>query len=370
MAAQNRRRKRKKKSNTGKIILFVVEILVLVVLLGGLFAYSKLEKVADSGVEIQEEELEINELDSETKEVLSGYKCIALYGLDNRDNGEYEGGNSDAIMVCVINNDTKEVKLVSVYRDTFLNVYDTSYQKMNAAYAKNGVKSAIAALNKNLDLAITDYVAVDFNALVEAVDLLGGIELTLTDEEVGYMNSIYIGEIEQVTGKTSSQLPCGGTYTVDGIQALAYCRVRYTSGDDFKRTERQREVLTKMLEKVKSSNLSTLNTMVDTMLDYVSTNLTSKEILSLAANVMDYDLSGTVGWPFELCTGTYGSKGSLVVPCDLETNVSELHQYLFGSDGYTPSSTVISISDEVKNYTGCTTESATRKANPMTDTTQ
>ncbi|MCR5467569.1 MAG: LCP family protein [Lachnospiraceae bacterium] len=362
-------KKRKKKSSSRKIVIFVIELLVLVLLLVGLFVYSKLGKV-EKGEDISKEEAEINELSSETQEVLSGYKCIALYGLDNREVGSYDGGNSDCIMVLVINNDTKELKILSVYRDTYLNVYDTSYQKINAAYSKNGVKSAIAALNKNLDLAITDYVCVDFNALVAAVDLLGGIELTLTDEEIEYMNTIYIPEINQVTGSNSALLTSGGTYTVDGVQALAYARVRYTSGDDFKRTERQRTVLTKMLEKVKSSNIITLNSLIDTMLEYISTNLSSTELISLATNSMNYELTGTQGWPFELTTGTYGSKGSLVVPCDLETNVIELHEYLFDETNYSPSSTVQSVSDEIKNYTGCTTESATRVDNPLTATTE
>ncbi|MCR5272291.1 MAG: LCP family protein [Lachnospiraceae bacterium] len=358
-------KKKKKKSGSKKIIIFIIELLVLVLLLLGLFVYSKLGKV-EKGEDITEEDAEINELTSETQEILSGYKCIALFGLDNRDVGSYDGGNSDSIMILVIDNDTKEIKILSVYRDTFLNVYDTSYQKVNAAYSKSGVKSAIAALNKNLDLAITDYVCVDFNAVVEAIDLLGGIELTLTDEEIEYMNTIYIPEIEQVTGKSSSLLTSGGTYTVDGTQALAYCRVRYTSGDDFKRTERQRTVLSKMLDKVKSSDLVTLNNLINAMLEYISTDISSTELISLATSAISYDLAGTQGWPFELTTGSFGSKGDLVVPCDLVTNVTELHEYLFGETNYSPSSTVQSISDEIKNYTGCTTESATRVDNPLT----
>jgi len=357
-------KKKSKSSNTKKILIFIVELLVLALLLVGLYVYTKLGRI-ESGPTITREEAQINELDEQTQKVLSGYTCFAMFGLDNRETGNYDGGNSDSIMIAVINNDTKEVKIVSVYRDTFLNVYDTSYQKVNSAYTKDGVRSAVAALNKNLDLAITDYVCVDFNALVEAIDMLGGIELTVTDEEVGYMNSIYIGEIEQVTGKTSSLLPGGGTYNVDGCQALAYCRVRYTSGDDFKRTERQRLVLTKMIEKVKKANLTQLNSLVDAMLKYVKTSMSSADILSLASNVMSYEIAGQHGWPFELTTGTYGEKGSLVVPCDLYTNVDELHKYLFDDDSYSPSSTVQAISDEVKNYTGCTTESTTRRDNPL-----
>lgn len=354
-------RKRKKKKN--KIILFAIEIFVLAVLLVGLFVYSKLNKVDSTG-EIGKEDVNI-ELDSETAEVLEGYTNIALFGLDNRDTGRYDGGNSDCIMIASINNDTKKVKLISVYRDTFLNVKEETYNKINSAYSYGGPKGAIAALNRNLNLDIVNYVAVDFGALVEAIDLLDGIELTLTDQEVQIMNDNYIDEINQVTGKSSGKLSSGGTYRVDGVQALAYCRIRYTAGDDFKRTERQRLVLTKMIEKAKGSSIATVGSMINSMIDEISTSYTSKGLLELASSVMDYELEDTHGWPFELCTGNYGSKGSLVVPTDLETNVKELHEYLFDEKNNV-SSTVSGISDYIVNYTGCTTDVATRLDNPLT----
>ena len=354
-------RKRKKKKN--KIILFAVEIFVLAVLLVGLFVYSKLNKVDSTG-EIGKEDVNI-ELDSETAEVLEGDTNIALFGLDNRDTGRYDGGNSDCIMIASINNDTKKVKLISVYRDTFLNVKEETYNKINSAYSYGGPKGAIAALNRNLNLDIVNYVAVDFGALVEAIDLLDGIELTLTDQEVQIMNDNYIDEINQVTGKSSGRLSGGGTYRVDGVQALAYCRIRYTAGDDFKRTERQRLVLTKMIEKAKGSSIATVGSMINSMIDEISTSYTSKGLLELASSVMDYELEDTHGWPFELCTGNYGSKGSLVVPTDLETNVKELHEYLFDEKNNV-SSTVSGISDYIVNYTGCTTDVATRLDNPLT----
>ncbi|MCM1257807.1 MAG: LCP family protein [Roseburia sp.] len=355
--------RRKKKNKKNKVVIFAVEIIVLVALLVGMFLYFKTGKVENTG-EIKPEEVAI-ELDSETKEALKGYTNIALFGLDNRSTGNYNGGNSDCIMIASINNDSKEVKLISVYRDTFLSVKDDSFNKINSAYAYGGPKGAIAALNKNLNLDITNYVAVDFAAVVDAVDLLDGIELTLTDQEVKIMNDNYIDEINEVTKHSSAKLGSGGTYTVDGVQALAYCRIRYTAGDDFKRTERQREVLGKMIEKAKGSSISTVSSLIDSMFGEISTSFTSKEILSLASSVMDYELAGNHGWPFELCTGNFGSKGSIVVPTDLETNVVELHEYLFGEKNNL-SNTVTGLSDYIVNYTGCTTSATTRYDNPLT----
>ncbi len=354
---------RKKKKRKNKIILFAVEIIVLIALLAGLFVYSKLNKVESTG-EIKEKEVNI-ELDSETAEVLKGYTNIALFGLDNRDTGKYDAGNSDCIMIVSINNDTKKVKIVSVYRDTFLNVKEDTYRKINAAYAYGGPKGAIAALNKNLNLDIVNYVAVDFGALVEAVDLLDGIELTVTDQEVQIMNDNYIDEINRVTDHNTSKLSGGGTYTVDGVQALAYCRIRHGGGDDFKRTERQRDVLAKMIEKARGSGIATIGSMINSMIDQISTSFTSSEMLKLASDVMDYELEDTHGWPFELCTGTYGSQGALVVPTDLETNVKELHEYLFDEKNNV-ANTVRGISEYIVDYTGCTTSATSRFDNPLT----
>lgn len=355
-------RRRKKKKN--KVILFAVEIIVLVALLIGLLVYFKLNKVESGIGDIDKDEVNI-ELDSQTAEALKGFTNIALFGLDNRQTGNYDGGNSDTIMIASIDNDTKQVKLISVYRDTFLNVKDDTYAKINSAYAYGGPKNAIAALNKNLNLDIVNYVAVDFGAVVEAIDLLDGIELTLTDQEVQIMNDNYIDEINKVTGHKSGKLSGGGTYTVDGVQALAYCRIRYTAGDDFKRTERQRTVLTKMIEKAQGSSISTVSSLIDSMLGDISTSFTGKELLALVSSIMDYKLADTHGWPFELCTGSYGSKGSLVVATDLETNVKELHEYLFGEKNDI-SNTVTGISDYIINYTGCTTSATSRTDNPLT----
>lgn len=352
--------KRKKKKN--KVVLFAVEILVLVALLVGLFVYSKLGEVDNTG-DLAATEVDI-ELDSQAAELVEGYTNIALFGLDNRKTGNYSGGNSDSIMLVNINNETKEVKLISIYRDTFLNVKEDTYDKINSAYAYGGAKGAVAALNRNLNLNIVDYVAVDFRAVVDAVDLMDGIELTLTDDEVRYMNELYMDEITDVTGKSSSKLSGGGTYQVDGVQALAYCRLRATAGDDFKRTERQRTVLLKLIEKAKGSSFSTVTKVINSLFDEISTSFTSKEMLSLASGLMDYEVADSHGWPFELCTGTFGSK-SLVVATDLETNVEQLHEYLYGETAEL-SDTVIGISDYIRNYTGCTVDDASRIDNPLT----
>lgn len=358
----------KKQRKKRRVILYVVEVIILLLVLAALFVWTKLNKIHKAD-DMSKEELMINELDSETKELLSGYTNIALFGLDNRSNGDFDTGRSDCIIIASINNDTKEVRLVSVYRDTFLNMSDDTYSKANAAYAKGGPKQAVAMLNMNLDLNIEDYVAVDFNAVADCVDALGGITLEVTDEEAAIMNGEtghqdYIGEIEQVTGKKSSHLKGGGTYNLDGVQATAYARIRYTAGDDYRRALRQRTVLTKMIEKAKKADVSTLNKIVNSVFDEVSTTYSNTEIISMAAYLQSYELVDTAGFPYYKNTGSVGKQGDCVIPCDLEQNVISLHEYLFADETYTPSNTVTGISQKIVSKTGYNKDSAVKTSDP------
>ena len=368
-SSNNRNRKRKKMTRRQrrkrKLILFIVEVLVILILLAALFVIIKLNKLNNTG-DLDEDKLNIN-IDAKTQELLDGYTNIALFGIDNRSTGKYESGNSDCIMIASINNDTKEVRLISVYRDSFLAVDDDdNLRKLNAAYAKGGPTGAVAALNKNLDLDIKEYVAVDFNAVMEVVDALGGIELDISSKEAETMK-IYINEMNEVMGTNGTAVSGPGLQTVNGIQALAYCRDRYSGGDDYGRTERQRTVISKIVEKAKAASLPTLNKVIDKLFPDISTSLSSSEILGLAAGIKDYELADTQGWPFQLTTERMGGKlGDVVVLTDLETNVNLLHQYLFDVEDYETTQTVKNISKSVINETGKTASDTVRDTNPFT----
>lgn len=368
-SSNNRNRKRKKMTRRQrrkrKLILFIVEVLVILILLAALFVIIKLNKLNNTG-DLDEDKLNIN-IDAKTQELLDGYTNIALFGIDNRSTGKYESGNSDCIMIASINNDTKEVRLISVYRDSFLAVDDDdNLRKLNAAYAKGGPTGAVAALNKNLDLDIKEYVAVDFNAVMEVVDALGGIKLDISSKEAETMK-IYINEMNEVMGTNGTAVSGPGLQTVNGIQALAYCRDRYSGGDDYGRTERQRTVISKIVEKAKAASLPTLNKVIDKLFPDISTSLSSSEILGLAAGIKDYELADTQGWPFQLTTERMGGKlGDVVVPTDLETNVNLLHQYLFDVEDYETTQTVKNISKSVINESGKTASDTVRDTNPFT----
>lgn len=333
-----------------KIMILVFELLILLLLAVILFVVVKLSKIEKNKLNM--ENIVINEdISEESQKIMSGYKTIALFGLDNRSNGDLSSGRSDVIMLANINNKTHEIKLVSVYRDSYLDTGDGIYQKCNAAYAKGGPEQAISMLNKNLDLAITDYVTVDFNAIVECVDLLGGIELTITDDEANLMQG-YIREINELTGHSSTAPSSGGTMTLDGVQACAFARIRYGGGDDYRRTERQRAVLTAMVQKAQKSNLKTMNSLINQAFSDIQTSFSNTDLLALATKIFNYNVGDSSGFPFEKVAKRYDKVGDVVIPCDLASNVTELHVFLFDDTAYVPSATVQANSAEIINKTG------------------
>lgn len=350
----------KAKRRKRKLILFAIELVILLIVLAGLWAMNKLNKI-ETDTTFKKEEVDNEELAVETKEILGEYTTIALFGVDNRSNGSFESGNTDVIMLARIDNDTKEVKLVSVYRDTLLNMTDEddkdAYSKANAAYNMGGPKQAVRMLNTNLDLNITEYVTFDFNAVAEAVDLLGGVEIELTAEEIGHLNN-YCVETAKVTEKKYEDLPeVAGTYNLNGVQAVSYARIRYTAGDDFKRTERQRTVVNKMVEKALASDMGTINKLIDTVFPQVKTSLTKTSIISLAKDAFSYKMGESAGFPFDKTNvkvniAYQSKKADCVIPVDLAANVKQLHEFLYGTTDYTVTESVQSISDTIAEKSG------------------
>lgn len=309
---------------------------------GAVLLASKLAKI--DTVELDADKLNISE---EARERGTGYLNVALFGVDSRE-GELETDTrSDTIMIASLNRETLEVKISSVYRDTLLQQSDGTLNKANSAYAYGGPEAAIAMLNENLDMDIEHYVTVNFNSLIDVIDAVGGVEIDVQEEEIQYING-YATEIIKVTGKDSIGVSQAGLQTLNGVQATAYARIRYTTGDDFKRAERQRDVLTKVVEKLQGASLSQINKIIDKVFPEVSTNFTLTEILDYALDAFDYKLGETTGFPFDKSTDTLNNIGSVVIPVTLESNVQQLHEFFFGTeDGYTPSSTVSTISGNI-----------------------
>ena len=329
------------------IILLVLIVLVLILAGTGYFyVHSKLGKVEQ--VEINENDLNVSK---EVEEKLSGYRNIALFGVDSRDSSLGAGNRSDCIIIASINNDTKKVKLVSVYRDTYVDIDGYGLDEITHAYAYGGPQLALKTLNENLDLNIKEFVTVNFDAVANAINALGGVEINVTSEELGYLNS-YLAETSRVTGIETEKITETGLQTLDGVQAVAYSRIRYTSGGDYKRTERMRDVVEAMFKKAKTKTIGELNSLADEILPQVKTNIKVNEMISLTPTLLTYEITDSIGWPYEVKGITtdrwYG------VPVTLEENVKRLHKDAFGEEEYKPSNAVKEISDRIIEKTGYT----------------
>ena len=359
---QKRVRRRRRRSTLSRV-MFALEIIVLVVLMGGLFVYAKLGKLNHET--INEEEIDVNESVTENQ-VMKGYTTIALVGIDSRDDKLKSDWNSDTMIIASINNDTKKVKLVSVYRDTYLCLGEdedgnNSYGLANSPYCTGGAKKMINMLNKNLDMNISDFVTVNFQAVAETVELLGGIDVEMKKEEVIHLNN-YCVETSEVTGMDYTPLKeIEGVHHLNGVQAVAYARIRKTSGNDFRRAARQREVIYKIVEKAKNSSIATLNTVLDKIFPMIYTSLTEKEILSMGMDMLSYDIEDQTGFPFDHLYGDTVKEAmdgvDCVLPISLESNVIKLHEFLYPEDSYVPSNEVKTYSQEIIDKSGFGEES-------------
>ena len=197
----------------------------------------------------------------EKEQAMKGYWTVALFGVDSRDSSVGKGNMSDVIIICNINQETEEIKLVSLFRDTYLNVDDKNgYNKINQAYFRGGPKQAVEALNRNLDLEINDYATFNWKAVADAINILGGVDVELSKAEFYYINA-YITETVESTGVGSYQLKSAGPNHLDGIQAVAYARLRKMD-TDFARTERQRKIIQLSFDKLRQANFSVVNNVI------------------------------------------------------------------------------------------------------------
>ena len=322
--------KKKRKLKAFGIAVLVL-LTLLVIIIGGTFWFvsDKLGKMQQ--IDLKEEDLNVS---AQAEENLADFRNIAIFGIDSREDSYSKGNRSDCIIIASINNKTKEVKLVSVYRDTYVQIEGHGLDKITHAYSYGEAPLAIKTLNENLDLNIKEFVTVNFDAVQEIIDNIGGISMNITSEEVSHIPG----------------LSKAGTYNLTGEQALAYARIRYATGGDYKRTERMRDVLTAVANKVKTMNISQLNKLVNDLLPKVYTNITASDIFSLLPSVPSFKITESIGWPYE-------TKGITLdrwygIPITLESNVTRLHQEVFGENDYVPSDNIKQISNEIIEKTG------------------
>lgn len=347
MSAQQHEAKKKR-----KMIIFAVEIVIILVMMVVLYLVMSKTDSEPKRTELKREDLgiapEVDEAIENETSPLRGYMNVALFGVDaETDSQLYRGSRSDSIMIASINMDTGDIKLVSVYRDTYLNI-GNEYRKCNAAYSFGGAEQAIETLNSNLDLNIEKFVTVGYRGLSGVIDSLGGVYIDVDSEELKHINNYQINIAEALECEYTPVTETG-YQLLNGLQATAYCRIRYTKGDDFKRTARQREVIKALEARAKEASLADLTKAFEACIDDIYTNFDNKDILDLLANVANYRIVDEGGFPDESLrtVGNIGAKGSCIVPLDLEANVVWLHNFLFDDADYKVTETVLENSKKI-----------------------
>lgn len=373
MSKKNYKKSRKYKKMRRRKIIFGIEITVLLILSGILFVYAWINRSMDKMNQdtLDSSQIQINsEVKANTDlSQMSGTQVIALVGVDARgvEGSELaESMNSDTIILCCIDHDKQEIRMVSIMRDTWMNMakYTDEYyefDKANSAYNRGGPESMLSMLNTNLDFALTDYVTVNFKALADAIDVLGGLDIEMTNAECVHANN-YNREVSEAQGVEYEAIPydedLGDDYSevrhVSGALATSYARIRYGGGDDAKRTSRQRIVINLMVQKLKQ-NPTKIPEILDKVMGNVSTSLTKNEILELGMHAVTYTMGTSYAYPFQLCYGenVVNAIGEdVVIPVTLEFNVRELHECLYPGLSYEPSAAVTEYSDYIARKSG------------------
>jgi LCP family protein required for cell wall assembly len=346
-----------KKEKDGKkgwrFLLAAVEILVLAVMACFLLmVYSPKKGGEPNIVDLPTESLSIAPQVAEDP-VQKGYQNIALFGVDAKNESELQkGARSDSIMIASINLDTKEIKLVSLYRDSYMNIGDDDYTKICHAYHYGGAPQALQALNANLDMDIKGFITVGYQALSKTIDGLGGVYIDVDEEELKHINNYQIG-VAEVLDTDYVEVKNPGYQLLNGLQASAYCRIRQTAGSDFMRTARQREVIIAMEEQAKKADPTVLANIFGNIMGDICTSFTQSDVLDMLPSILEYTIVAEDGFPRDNMRTNInmGGVGSTEVPTTLEDNVIWLHQFLFPEQDYQPS-------DRVKEYSLVTEQKA------------
>lgn len=346
---ENQKSKKPLKLSTALIILAIIAMAVVlaVVIVTGMSKGDSKNGAAGQQPQPQEEILYGDEalgIDAKVDEQLQNYRNVVLFGIDAEDLESETGHRSDAIIILSMNKKTDEIKMFSVYRDTYLKIDDDhGLDKINHAYAYGGMEQSIKALNQNLDLNIREGMALTWKAVADLVDNLGGVEIDIQESERTYMNQSLSAE---------NQIKSAGSQTLNGEQAVLYARIRKDSArGDYRRNERMKIVLSAAMEKAKTMGISELTDIMDQTLDEVTTNMSYNRMTDTLLDIASYDLTNSVGWPYKT-SGWMHNSIWYGVPITLESNVKKLHKNFFAQENYDPTDFVKKVSSQIETETG------------------
>ncbi|MBQ1207962.1 MAG: LCP family protein [Lachnospiraceae bacterium] len=360
---------RRKKRRNKMIMVAVIEVLLLALVCLGLFIVSQFNKIQPPSTEGEQGKIsfgangdaEVNDIPFGTLEKMEGYTTFAVFGIDKRNMASLNDGLSDVILIVSVDENSGEINMVSVYRDTYLQTNkDGEFSKINAAYNRGGPVRAIEALNTNLDLQIDHYVTVNWFAVAKAIDEMGGVDIEVPEEIFyakipeaqggGYWLNSYIETTAAATGLPVTYVKGPGYQTLNGLQAVALCRIRQV-GMDYGRADMQRQVVAQLFEKAKKTNLATLIAVSKNVFPNVQTDMTLSDISALIPGLTKYYMAESTGFPSKRGAAMMGTLDCIIAK-DLLTNVKELHRVLYGNDVYVPSDKVIELSEYISRESG------------------
>ena len=334
-----------KEMKTGyKVAALVVIILLLAVIIVGAVVWNYMNRVVDEMHEPIQENYDLSLVG------VDGYINILLLGVDSRNMDNIKGTRSDMIMIASINEETNDVTLTSVYRDTYLKLGDTAtYDKITHACVYGGPEMTMKSLNQALDIDLSQYVIINFKTVADVVDAVGGITVDVQQYEINQLNKYTRQTARNIGKKDYNLVKAPGVQTLEGVQAVSYGRIRKGTGDDIKRTERMRTVVSLVFQKVKTMPFSDVKKIIDMAVPQVKTNLQMNDILALGFRLPKYNIASGSGWPYKWTSG-YIKGVSYVFPGgSLINNTTEFHKEVFGQEDYTTSLTVNTISNEINN---------------------
>lgn len=325
------------KLNLKKVILVLLSFLLI----------CGCSKKEDTVIEDKQDEpiIKNNPIIEKTEEDKS-MELYAIFGVDSRSNAYGIGTRSDCLMIVGIDEENKTIKVCSILRDTLMHIEGHDFEKATHAHSYGGPKLALSTLNENIDLNIEKYLTVNFNSVADLVDMIGGVTMDINNDEVQYING-YIDENNKVRNTNSEHITKPGTYLLDGSQAVAYSRIRYTQGGDFKRSERQRDILFKIFENAKGLGADTKLQIARTMLNTISTNIPDDEVISLLEQLSSYEIEDMVSYPQVFYAGLINTR-YVEVPWHLTDMCIAIHEY-FNFKDYKPSQKVLEYSEYVSS---------------------
>ncbi|MCI8646785.1 MAG: LCP family protein [Firmicutes bacterium] len=350
---KKQKKKKKKKKSSKLLIASVIVVLILVIVLGGVIGagltvvHTKLDMV--SQVQVNREALGI---DARVAKELKNYRNIALLGIDARDMTDDSETRSDAMIIASVDKATNDVRLVSLYRDTYVSLGDNyGLDKMTHAYFYGGATQTLQTINRNLDLNCEEVVVVNWKSVADTVDALGGLDIEIQESEINEMNK-YIKDTQKNIGGSKKKIKKAGMQTLNGIQAVTYARIRKDSIEgDHRRNERMKIVLSAAFDKAKTLSLSRLNQIANEILPGIKTNMSTNQMMEVLLELNTYQITESKNWPYDMTDWTHNNIW-YGPPVTLKRNVVKLHEEFFKQKDYEPTDTVNSISDSISSVTG------------------